>query len=248
MPMNEKLEKSGSFLLRYRSYLPLIFFLLFFAQLGNFRYPYGDHGLDLLWEVFCVSVGLLGMAIRIAVSGFAAEGTSGRGTERPKADSLNTTGPYSVVRNPLYLGNFFVYAAPVIFMREWSCGIIFVLAFAIYYERIVFAEEAFLKNKFGKEYMEWAAKTPAFVPKLSGWARPDLPFSAKRALAREYHGVYGLLATMFALETLADYYLNGALVSDYFWLGIFIVGTLFYLSVRFLHKRTQFLAVGASRK
>jgi len=50
---------------------------------------------------------------------------------------------YSMVRNPLYLGNFFMGLAPVLFMHTWWLCVIYVLAFILYYERIIVKEEAF---------------------------------------------------------------------------------------------------------
>ncbi|MGC9453013.1 MAG: methyltransferase family protein, partial [Oceanipulchritudo sp.] len=46
-------------------------------------------------------------------------GTSGRNTKQQVAYSLNTTGFYSVVRNPLYLGNFFMYLGIALFTHHW---------------------------------------------------------------------------------------------------------------------------------
>ena len=243
MPMIEEFDKAGNFLFRWRSYLPLLFFAVIFMALGNFHYPYGRHDIDLMWEVLCLFIGALGLTTRIITVGFVTSGTSGRGTAKPSASRLNTTGMYSVVRNPLYLGNFFTYLAPILFVRSWSVAGVFVLAFILYYERIIFAEEVFLRNKFGNEFIEWASKTPAFFPNYFKWNKPDLPFSWKMALSREYHGVYGLVCVMFFWETLTDLYINDGLMFDTFWKCTFTITTLFYLVVRFLDKKTHFLAI-----
>ncbi len=243
MPMIEEFQKSGRFLFRWRSYLPLFFFVIIFAGLKGFAYPFGEHSYDLVWDIVCLAVGGLGIFVRVMTVSFVPRGTSGRGTTTPSASRLNTTGMYSVVRNPIYLGNFLTFAAPVLFFRASWVLLVFAPAFALYYERIIFAEESFLREKFGQEYLDWASKTPAFFPRFSGWVRPDLPFSWKTALTREYHGVYGLVATLFALEVLGDFYLNHSIVIDRFWLAIFSVATVFYLTVRFLVRRTTLLKV-----
>jgi protein-S-isoprenylcysteine O-methyltransferase Ste14 len=244
MPMTEEFKQAGQILFRWRNYFPLTFFVVILASLQYFHYPYGNHLLDLSWEFFCLFIGSLGLIIRILTVAFVPEGTSGRGTTKPSAVRLNTTGMYSIVRNPLYLGNFFTYIAPVLFIRSGTVTLIFLLMFSLYYERIIFAEEIFLLSKFERNYYEWASKTPAFFPKFANWTKPDLPFSWRMAISREYHGVYGLISTLFLLELLCDVYLEKKLVWDPFWICLFTIGTIFYLTVRFLDKKTSLLKIG----
>jgi protein-S-isoprenylcysteine O-methyltransferase Ste14 len=243
MPLMEDFQKSGFLLFKWRSYAPLVFFFVVFASLDYFHYPFQSHDIDVMWELFCLFIGALGIALRVLTVAFVPDGTSGRGTRRLSASRLNTTGMYSIVRNPLYLGNFLTYAAPVLFVRVWWVLLLFVLAFALYYERIIFAEEAFLRDKFGEAYTLWASKTPAFFPRLRNWTKPDLPFSWKMALVREYHGVYGLIASLFLMELASDFYINKELSFDLVWAILFIGGTFFYTTVRFLVRTTSFLKI-----
>ena len=53
-----------------------------------------------LYNYFCLLVGLTGLFIRLHVVGHAAENTSGK--KNKKADQVNSTGIYSIVRHPLY--------------------------------------------------------------------------------------------------------------------------------------------------
>jgi protein-S-isoprenylcysteine O-methyltransferase Ste14 len=71
------------------------------------------------------------------------------------AEVLNTTWMYSLVRNPLYLGNFIIWLGLALFINVWWCTIIVILSFILFYERIIFAEEKFLREKFGKTF-KWA--------------------------------------------------------------------------------------------
>jgi protein-S-isoprenylcysteine O-methyltransferase Ste14 len=230
----EDFQKSGLLLFRWRSYMPLAFFFVIFASLKYFQYPLQNHRIDVMWELFCLSIGVLGITLRAATVGFVPEGTSGRGTGRPSASRLNMTGMYSIVRNPLYLGNFLTYIAPVLFVRIWWVLLLFISAFALYYERIIFAEELFLRENFGETYAVWASKTPAFFPRFRNWIKPDLPFSWKMALSREYHGVFGLISALFLMELISDFYLTGEFFFDSFWLITLAIGILFYLTVRLL--------------
>ncbi len=97
--------------------------------------------------------------------GFAPKNTSGRNTAAGQmADELNVTGIYSIVRHPLYVGNFFMWLGPVLFLRSVWFTIVFCLVYWLYYERIMFAEEQFLRRKFGDAYDKWSEKVKAFIP------------------------------------------------------------------------------------
>ena len=63
--------------------------------------------------------------------------------------TLNTSGLYSVVRHPLYLGNYLMWLGVALFSRTWWAPVIVSLVFWLYYERIMFAEEEFLRRQFG---------------------------------------------------------------------------------------------------
>jgi protein-S-isoprenylcysteine O-methyltransferase Ste14 len=237
MRLIQEMQTQGQWLFRWRSYLPLIF-LVFFIPVALAYQPFGNY-FDLLWEGICLLIGLFGMAIRCLVTGYVPAETSGRNTQEQIAETLNTDGLYSLVRNPLYLGNFFVGLAPVLLVHEWWLAVIYALAFVLYYERIIITEEAFLSEKFGNEYEQWLSQTPMLFPKLKGyrWLKPSLSFSWKHALRQEYHGLCGLIAVMAVLK----FACNGGI--NYAWLAILIIGVIFYATVRYLSKCTQVLNV-----
>ena len=110
------------------------------------------------------------------------------------AESLNTTGLYSVVRHPLYLGNFLMWLGVALFPRSLSFVAAVVFAFWLYYERIMIAEEAFLRERFGERFDAWADRTPAFIPSLRRWTRPRLAFSLRKVLRKEYNGLLAVVA------------------------------------------------------
>jgi protein-S-isoprenylcysteine O-methyltransferase Ste14 len=243
MPLIEELEASGRWLFRWRSYLPLVMFLVIFASFGYFSYPFGSDLLDHVWEWFCMLLGFSGLTVRGLVAGYVPRRTSGRNTKRQVAEALNTTGMYSVVRNPLYLGNFLVGLSIALFLRVWWIPLIYLLSFMLYYERIVFAEELFLRRKFGEEYLVWASRTPAFLPRLSQWQRPSLAFSVRTLVRREYQSAYVLIMALFALEQLTELYLGHGWRVDAMWIWIVGLATCGYVIARFLHKKTGLLRV-----
>ena len=241
MPLVEEFIKSGHKLFRWRSYLPLVLIAVLLASLRYFHYPFGRQGLDSIWECLCLLVSLAGFGLRVLVAGYAPRGTSGRNTKKQRADSLNTSGMYSVVRHPLYTGNFLMGLGVSMFLCLWWLPLIYALSFAVYYERIMFTEEAFLSDSYGMFYLEWAQRTPAFLPNPFLWQQPNLPFSLKTALRREYQSLFALVATMFALETVSDWYLNKAYTFDLFWTCLLAAALVMYIVMFIFHKHSTML-------
>jgi len=236
-------EKSGGWLFRWRSFLPLIMIGIFLLAMVGYKYPGNSEEYDHLWEAFCLVVSYFGLAIRILTIGYVPKGTSGRNTKSQVADALNKTGMYSIVRNPLYLGNFFMGLGIAFFPNFWWLTLIYILVFIVYYERIIFAEESFLRDKFGEDYLEWANRTPAFFPNFKNYVKPGLPFSVKNVLRREYNGFFAVIAVMFLLECIGDYFIGGTFEVDLPWTVLFCSGFLVWFVLRALKKYTTLLNV-----
>jgi protein-S-isoprenylcysteine O-methyltransferase Ste14 len=242
MALQEEFVRSGEYFFRWRSYLPLVMAFFFIPAVARFRVPFDNGSLNLAWDLGCLGVSLGGEFLRFFTVGFVPRGTSGRNTLGQVADTLNTTGMYAVVRNPLYLGNFIIWLGLSLFIKSlWFTSII-ILFFAIYYERIIFAEESFLREKFGDTFVKWAEVTPAMVPRLKNWQPPALPFSWKSALKREYGGFFAIIATLTVLELLDGLFHRGVSSLNPLWLKLFVVCGLLYLGIRYLKKKTQVLA------
>jgi protein-S-isoprenylcysteine O-methyltransferase Ste14 len=239
--LREEFENTGNWLFRWRSYLPLIIIGLFLFAVHKYEYPGNSERIDHLWEAFCLIISFFGLGIRVFTIGYTPKRTSGRNARKQVAETLNTKGMYSVVRNPLYLGNFFMGLGIALFAYLWWLIIIYILVFWLYYERIIFAEEAYLIDKFGNEYLEWANSTPVFIPKLSKYQKPDLPFSLRNVLKREYNGFFAVI--LFILETVGEIYAEGKFDFDFGWLLLLGIGFTVWLVLRSLKKYTTVLHV-----
>lgn len=242
MSLKEEFEKTGNWLFRWRSYLPLLLIGILIVGLREFEYPGHSEIIDDFWEIICLTISFLGLGIRIFTIGHTTKRTSGRNTHEQVADTLNTTGIYSLVRHPLYLGNFFIWLGISLFAHLWWLTLICILIFWVYYERIMFAEEEYLKRKFGKEYEDWAGSTPAFIPKTKGWRKPGLPFSVKNVLKREYNGFFGIIIMFTVLEVAGDYFAEGKLELDLMWGIIFGIGLTIFIILRTLKRKTNILS------
>ncbi len=243
MLLEEKNREMGTWLFRWRSYLPLVFLVIIIVGIVDSRFPHLARPHAIFWEMLCFVVSMLGLVIRGFTIGYTPFGTSGRNTKKQVAESLNSTGIYSIVRNPLYLGNFFMMLGVALYVKSWAIAIIFILVFWLYYERIIATEEHFLKGKFGQDYLDFGASTPAFIPDFSLWIPPTLKFSLKNVLKREYSGFFGVIVTFTALEILSNYILLQKLTLDRIWLVIFIVGLVIYITLRTIRKKTEWLQV-----
>lgn len=259
MRLKDKFKKDGDFLFRYRSYLPLVLIPLFILVVYSFRSPmYKIAILDGLIYIgfynnaliiIAILVGLVGQGIRILVAGFVPKDTSGRNTKEQKASRLNTKGIYSTCRNPLYLGNFLMMLSPVILVGNWIFILCFCLCFWLYYERIIYAEEAFLSEKFKDDYITWTNNTPCFIPSFKKYVKSDLDFSFKSMLKREYHSLFGLASSLLIVHYITativvfSYPISSLPSPNYIILGFFIICLIIYLISLFLSKKTKILNV-----
>ena len=162
------------------------------AYLSSAKGPFASDTANCAW--FWVSLGIAsaGALWRIIVNGYAALGTSGNQKRGAVAAELNTTGPYSVVRNPLYVGRIVNFTGIAMLTGSWVYGALIFLISVLIYERISVYEEEFLREKFGPAHAEWAARVPALLPRLHGWTKPKYPFWWRRAIRREYKKIFQL--------------------------------------------------------
>lgn len=207
MDLQNEFAKEGNFLFKYRSYLPIVILVigiaLYIYQIVFLRnFPEQSS----LYEVICLAIAFLGLAIRVYTLGFVAPKTSGRNTTKQIANSLNTTGIYSTVRHPLYLGNYFMWLGIVLFIGNYWFALTFTLAYWLYYERIMYAEEQFLKGKFGQEYTDWANMTPAFIPSFKNFVPPQGQFNWRKVLVQEKNGLLAIFLILAALEAFELYW------------------------------------------
>ena len=101
-----------------------------------------------------ISFSVLGFLVRFYTIGTTPKGTSGRNTKEQVADVLNSSGMYSMVRHPLYLGNYLIWLGISLASFNIYFAVIMSLLFWLYYERIMFAEERFLERKFGDDFIK----------------------------------------------------------------------------------------------
>ena len=243
MPLREEFEQNGNWLFKRRSWLPLLLYpfavaVIYFYQDTTYQYITSP-----AWGITCFVASLLGLFVRALTIGYTPKGTSGRNTEKQVAETLNETGIYSVVRHPLYLGNFLMWLGLFMFIGVWWFVLICALAYWIYYERIMYAEEEFLRRNYSARYEAWASRTPAFLPRLSGWVQSNLQFSMRNVLKREYNGLFATVVSFVLINILSHLFNEKRFIVDELWQVIFVLGALTFLVLRTLKKNTKVLDI-----
>ncbi|MDO8684854.1 MAG: isoprenylcysteine carboxylmethyltransferase family protein [Armatimonadota bacterium] len=155
----EEPNQNTSFLIRHRPKIGLALFLallpcLLFVQHSWPEETFIDFSLDLVGYTLMV-VGALGRL-------WATLYIGGR-----KNKALQRTGPYSIVRHPLYVSSFLLGLGMSMLSENPIVLALVMLYFALQYRTSILYEEAVLTKKFGQEYLEYARTTPCFLPKLS---------------------------------------------------------------------------------
>ena len=242
MALVHEFENSGNWLFKRRSWLPVFIILagVVMMYLGNRQAIL----YDMRDELIFLGVSILGEIIRILTVGFAPKNTSGRNTVNGQiADELNVTGIYSLLRHPLYLGNFFMWLGPVLFIRSVGATIVFVLIYWLYYERIMFAEEQFLRRKFGEIYDKWSKKVSSFIPRSFHFIPPSLPFSVRTVLKREYNSFVNIFVIFTILDLFRNYFLSERIYLTGMWIYMFVSAGVIWLTLRTIEKRTHWLDV-----
>jgi protein-S-isoprenylcysteine O-methyltransferase Ste14 len=200
--MAARLVEIGDFSFRYRGYmLPVAIILLLIPSpdLAPDPATVGIAG-------FCVA--LFGQLIRIGTIGFDYIIRGGK-NHKVYAEKLVTGGAYSLVRNPMYVGNFFLLIGLALASNSWLFVLVGVPLSLFMHRAIIAAEENFLRNKFGPQFEEYCATVPRWLPKLSGWGRAfaGMHFNWTRVLAKEYFTPFDYLAAV-AIVVMANLWAN----------------------------------------
>ncbi len=245
MLIRDHMSQSGKHLFRWRSYVLFAFlpFFVYAAFQGEVLEKIWGDTMGEAFEWFAIGMMVLGEGIRIATVGFVPRGTSGRNTHGQVAEVLNTSGLYSVVRNPLYLGNCLMYVGLALFSQNLALAVILALVLLPYYERIISAEESFLAEKFGAPYTDWAARTPAFIPRVTGFVAPSMPFSLRSVIRREQASVLGAVVALYLMELGFHHIGPEQEKMSAAWHWVMGVTVLMFLLAQFAKKRSTMLTV-----
>lgn len=101
-----------------------------------------------------------------------------------KNQVLVTDGPYSVVRNPLYVFSFVGAVGFGLAVENPLIAVTVALAFAAYHHRVVRREEAYLGAAFGAAFEQYCARTPRWWPAFANYREPETLTLCPRTVRR----------------------------------------------------------------
>ncbi len=144
------------------------------------------------WVISGVAIAFLGLLLR----GYAA------GHLR-KHKQLATSGPYAFTRNPLYFGSMLLAAGFSVASRSLISTALLAAYLAVFYPVVIRREQTELATLYGAAFAEYAARVPAFWPRLSPGTSSTEPFSwTLYRQNREYEAAIGLGVAMAILVLL----------------------------------------------
>jgi protein-S-isoprenylcysteine O-methyltransferase Ste14 len=106
-------------------------------------------------------------------------------TRSDRLGPLVSTGPFALVRNPLYLGNIALWVGFALSARlVWMVPVV-VLVLGFEYHAIVRWEERLLASRRGEEYLAYTARVPRWLPNAYRRERSAVAFSWRDTLFSE---------------------------------------------------------------
>ncbi len=117
-----------------------------------------------------------------------------------KDKELQTQGPYSVTRNPLYFGTFCFALSVSFFLESISMAGAVVLMGIIYSRWVIVSEEQALQNIFGDTYSNYVKNTPRFIPRFSHYRAADFVQINLKALKTEAKRLWFAAAIPIIIE------------------------------------------------
>lgn len=227
----------GNFFFRYRTTIsPLLLALMFLPGAVIVADPF-------VAAVVGLAVATSGQAVRATTIGLAYIVRGGRG-RRVYADALVTQGLFGHVRNPLYVGKFFMVLGAGIAANRWPAAVALCAAYALMYHAVVRAEEAYLRGRFGAAFDEYCRRVPRWLPSVRGFTQTvaGAPLAWSRVLAKEYSAPLGFalpivavgLYNMARVAPLAGQRYRAATLAS-----VLAVTVIFWLAAGWLKKRRR---------
>ena len=108
-----------------------------------------------------------------------------------KNRKLASTGAYSLVRHPLYLGNFLILVGFAIAGGNWVVIAVVAFFFLFYYPTAIRYEDHKLEGIFGEEWRTWSKNIPGMFPTRLRWQpNEDAKWDGRQSLFRNGELIY----------------------------------------------------------
>jgi len=108
-----------------------------------------------------------------------------------KNRQLASTGAYSLVRHPLYLGNFLILGGFTLACGNWIVAVLVAFFFLFYYPAAIRYEDHKLEGIFGEDWRNWSKGIPAMFPRNLKWqSNQDAEWDLRQSMIRNGELVY----------------------------------------------------------
>jgi protein-S-isoprenylcysteine O-methyltransferase Ste14 len=154
----DTLRRLGGWLFRYRTSIPVP------IALALLLIPAANSSSSLSTSL--LPIGVLTVAAGEAVRLWAVHhiGAISR-TRSDRLGPLIDTGPFGLVRNPLYLGNILLWLGFALSARLLWVAPLIVILLAVEYHAIVRWEETLLADRLGDSYRRYMTRVPRWIPR-----------------------------------------------------------------------------------
>ena len=245
MALIEEFEKTGNWLFKGRSFFPLLLYVFMAAIIGFQLDPFFQT-FDPVSAVACIAISLFGQLIRALTIGYTPRGTSGRNTKDGQiAEVLNTKGMYSLcairstsVTTSCGWASWSTWAT----CGSWWC--------AASFTGCTTSESCLPRRPFYGQIRPGLPRLvggwPSFWPRNLRWTAPDVQFSLRNVLKREYNGFFAIFVSL-AVISAAKHAVRGAdawvdiLVP--FWQYTLLVTFIVFFTLRSLKRYSRVLHV-----
>jgi protein-S-isoprenylcysteine O-methyltransferase Ste14 len=209
MALQQQFERQGHNLISSASAVPLLVLVLGYIFLGAVETYPENYFLqksiyEEIYELACLLLSLSGFMIVLYTNGYP-DNTSLYGKLQLDAPTrFTTSGAYSVLRHPVYYGTIIMWLGPALVTGNLFFIISFVLFCCIFFERMMLAEERYLKKAFGPKYSRWAQNVPVVIPRLLNFKKPVTAFSWKRAYKKSTGRLALVLTAFFLFDLMTE--------------------------------------------
>ncbi len=207
------------------AFFPGLFFRRLNSGIGN-----------AIMEIFGISAILLGQIFRVSARGYKSENLK-------EGQALITSGPYALVRNPMYLGILLIGLGVVLMLFNWWAAVIFLAVFVIRYIVLIFQEEKKLEDLFSKDLQQYKKQTPRIFPSLKYIFKNDIRGYLPIKLSwvnKEIGSTLALLFIVLLIDSWIDILTGGVRFYLRESVGILVTIVLFMVLVTYLSKPIKY--------
>jgi protein-S-isoprenylcysteine O-methyltransferase Ste14 len=123
-----------------------------------------------------------------------------------KNRALSRSGPYALIRHPLYLGNFLIAIGFSVTSGRAALVLLIAAAYGTIYYATIEEEEKALRERFGEEFEEYAGQVPRLIPLRVPFPRRGAGFRWTRVRDHREYKTWVAIGVLLAFMVFKSYY------------------------------------------